>query len=327
MFQDILPNALKILEKFNINIVFVDIGARNGMYLLSDISQYIDAYGFEPNPEEYEKLVTGKTDSVMAGIILPNYHNASYYPYAISNFNGVSELNIYSGPGAGSLLEPNEERLREIVWKGECYKNNFYDTRFSSCKKKFQVETIMLNDFITNNFINYIDFLKIDVESSEYEVLEGAKKILSNVGVIKVETCFIPVREYDFDLLHYEIDPVQVGYKERVLPINYHPIGYADKYGQPLCCDAIYVNRSINEPSRALAQAMVLLDLGYIDEALHILINRASICDHGFFNILKNYRGGTKSESLRAVGYYCVDRIVNYASHIYQILKRIKRFL
>jgi FkbM family methyltransferase len=339
MYKDILPHSLQLLKDSGTNIIFFDVGARNGFFLLSDISQYVDAYGFEPNPEEYEKLLTGKTDSALAGITLPHYKKETYSSYALSNYNGTSELYIYSGPGAGSLIEPNEERLQEIICKDDITQKSFYDARFSRCKKKYDIKTVTLDDYASSTGINYIDFLKIDVEGSEYEVIEGAKEILSSVGVIKVETYFIPMRkgqkmfshldlilrDYDFDLVRYEIDPTQIGYKERMYPIYYQPAGYEDRYGQPLCCDAVYVNRSTSDPSRAFAQAMVLLDLGYLDESLHILKKKTSVCDPVFFDVLKYYRGGERSQRIRSKGYFCVDKMVDYLIRLYQLARRIKK--
>ena len=55
---DELVNLLPL----NKNINVVDVGARNGMTLLGDFSQYCNFYGFEPNPEEYKKLITDRTD-------------------------------------------------------------------------------------------------------------------------------------------------------------------------------------------------------------------------------------------------------------------------
>ena len=51
----------------NKNINVVDVGARNGMTLLGDFSKYCNLFGFEPNPQEYEKLITNTTDRQLRG--------------------------------------------------------------------------------------------------------------------------------------------------------------------------------------------------------------------------------------------------------------------
>jgi hypothetical protein len=57
------------LYLLNKNINVVDVGARNGMTLLGDFSQYCNLFGFEPNPQEYEKLITNTTDHRGGGFL------------------------------------------------------------------------------------------------------------------------------------------------------------------------------------------------------------------------------------------------------------------
>jgi hypothetical protein len=117
-------------------ITFVDIGSRNGVPELQDLARFVEACGFEPNPDEYEKLVTGKTDLFrIGGISSPSYRKLSYQPYAIGNRDGKSDFYITPGPGACGSLEPNLERLREIIWKGKAYKTNLGDDVFADYRK------------------------------------------------------------------------------------------------------------------------------------------------------------------------------------------------
>lgn len=305
MYPPFIPHAKKLLSDNGIKLTFVDIGSRNGIIELASIAEFVDAYGFEPNPDEYNKLVKGETDASKIGIKQPKYNSISFSPYAVGNVSGCFPFYVTKGPGAAGMLKPNIERLEEIHWQGFSFKKNLAEDIFA-IEKVVDVKIDTLNSFAKEKSLSYVDYLKIDVEGFEYEVLEGAGDLLNNVGVIKVEVCFIPMREkqklfsdvdillrrYGFDLLRYEISSVQIGLKERTTSWSFGPtVGFPERFGQPMQADAIYVNRSISDKKRCIAQAAVLLDKNYLDEALFILRNRAKLELHDFFELLKNYKG------------------------------------
>lgn len=295
----------KILSEKNISINFVDIGSRNLVVEMESLASLVNVYGFEPNPDEYRKILEKKTDASFLGVKSPNYKSISYSPYAISNIQGVSDFYVTVGPGAAGMLEPDTTRLKEIIWKGDEYKKNFADDIFT-VEKVIQVKTNTIEGFAKDNNISYIDYLKIDVEGSEYEVLESAGSLLEKVAVIKAEVCFIPFRKgqklfseldlllraHGFDLLKYEVVPEQVGLKARTQPWSFYPaVGVPEKYGQPIQADAIYVNRNITVPDRLIAQAAVLIEKHYLDEALYILNKKVQGIDPNLLAALKDYRG------------------------------------
>src|SRR4051812_31523131 len=126
MLSAVVSEVSRLLKERNVTINFVDIGSRNGVIEMRDIAKFVSAYGFEPNPEEYERLLSGNTEMKMVtGVTSPSYRHLSYSPYAIGDRNGESEFYVTPGPGACGMLEPNLERLREIIWKGRTYKKNF----------------------------------------------------------------------------------------------------------------------------------------------------------------------------------------------------------
>lgn len=328
MIHKFRPYALRLLSENSVIITFVDIGSRNGVLELPDLADFVEAYGFEPNPAEYRKLITGKTDrALITGASPPRYRKLSYFPFAMGNLCGKHEFYVTPGPGACGLLEPNLERLQEIVWKGEsANRKSFAEEHFAGFKK-IEVDVTTLETFAADQLIEHIDYLKIDVEGCEYEVIEGARKLLPKTGVIKVEVCFIPfrkgqklfshvdllLRDFGFDLLRYETTLGHVGYKERSRPVGYVPPGFSDPSGQPLSTDAIYVNRNISDSRSALAQAIVLLEKNYTDEALHILRTKTSVDDAEFFDLLRTFPG-SGGQRLTGLGYQTVEKIVGLIS-------------
>lgn len=325
MQKKIRDIAHKLLREHDVTLNLVDIGSRNGVLQIPDLAPFTDAYGFEPNPEEYDKLITGETDAAKFGIISPPYRSLRYYPYAISNTIGKRDFYVTPGPGAAGLLEPNLSRLKKITCHGgKRYRNNFGREVFDDYEI-IEVETTRLDEFCKQTEIKHIDLLKVDVEGSEYEVFEGSTSILPHTGIIYVETCFIPfrknqklfshvdllLRKYNFDLLHFEIVQGQIGYKILSEPTQYVPPYYYDPYGQPLSADAIYVNEKIADQKRALAQSIILLEKNFIDEALFVLRTRAHVDDNNIYDILiKTDLYFTPGQRIRRRGYKLVDDTV-----------------
>jgi len=101
-------------------------------------------------------------------------YNFNTYDLAISNHNGRAmfhaidiENNEYRNSGISSLKRGLTTDSR-----------NFID---------IEVEVVRMDAFIRENEIGSIDFLKLDVEGANYEVLEGFGDELSRVKAIQVE--------------------------------------------------------------------------------------------------------------------------------------------
>jgi FkbM family methyltransferase len=285
VFEALAEPTRQLLADAGVSLTLVDVGARNGVISLAEIARFTDAVGFEPNPREFAKLESGETGTRLIGIPPPPYRSLRHFPYALGAHDGTGTLFLTRATGAAGLLRPDIERLREIVWKAKPFEKSLGDDYFEVVGTE-SVEVRTLRTVAAEAEITHVDYLKIDVEGSEYEVLEGAADLLPSTGVIFVEVCFIPfrqgqrlfsdvdllLRDYGFDLLRYEILPHQVGYKIRARPVTWGPaFGFPDRYGQPLQGDAVYVNRTTSNPERAIAQAAVLIDLNYLDEAAFVL--------------------------------------------------------
>ncbi len=119
-----------------------------------------NVYIFEPHPQIFKEL--------------KKMYNFNSFEQAVSNaqgmvnFNAIDiENNEYDNTGISSLkngLTTNTENFIEV-----------------------NVEMIRMDSFMKNNKIVEIDFLKIDVEGVNYEVLEGFGKELQKVKVIQTE--------------------------------------------------------------------------------------------------------------------------------------------
>ena len=74
--------------------------------------------------------------------------------------------------------------------------NNFF--------QEIEVEQIKLSDYIKKNKIASIDFLKIDTEGYEYEVLVGTEEALSKINIVLFEHHYDDMikKNYNFSDIH-----------------------------------------------------------------------------------------------------------------------------
>lgn len=134
-----------------------------------------DILSFEPNPHAFELL-----QEATIGM-----ENVSIYNLAVNNYNGTATLNVCYGTngddpifeGASSLLESSE--WMDIHYQGP----------------KVEVPCVILDDWCATNDIDHIDFMWLDLEGLELQVLTSSPQILSKVKVIYTETNFRPFRK------------------------------------------------------------------------------------------------------------------------------------
>lgn len=164
----------KTYSQFEIEVekddIVVDIGANFGAFIkLAIDSGCKEIYSCEPNPncnDAIEKLYNKNK-------------NLHINRYAISNFNGFTELSIPleclgNSSAIGKLTE-------SMVDSGFNYLENsaFHTT----------VETITFQDFVKKNNLLKIDFLKVDCEGGENFIFNemNIKYIRDNVNKIAIE--------------------------------------------------------------------------------------------------------------------------------------------
>ncbi len=157
---------------------FFDVGAERGTdsIPLAIENPDIQFFAFEPNPYMVEVLKAQTSH-------LKNY---TIIQKAVSNFNGKANFNISKfGPvGVSSLLEFSS--TARTNWSGF----------FLSNDEKIDVEVIRLDSFIEDNNVGKIDYLHVDTQGSDLNVLEGLGKYLINVNEGQVEAALKPESLY-----------------------------------------------------------------------------------------------------------------------------------
>lgn len=161
------PEIIFFIELFNLNKsgIFFDIGANNGIYTYYAEKYLINhnIHAFEPNPDLFTHLV----------YLFPS---TNINKEALSNKEGESSIKIpyLKGIKNNSLgtLKHNYTEINETH-------ANYYT-----------IQTITLDHYLDSKHIEEIDFIKIDVEGYELEVLEGAKNIFKScqpVMMVEIE--------------------------------------------------------------------------------------------------------------------------------------------
>ncbi len=156
--------------------ILFDVGANNGSQWFNELSndqENTHVYMFEPTP-------------YLCGVIKQNYShlkNWALIEKAASNYTGVSTFNIagHVDWGCSSLMAFREERKE--TWPADRHDLNFTDS--------IEVEVITLETFLINNpDITYIDYLHVDAQGSDLNILKGLGDYINIVKQGAIEAAY-----------------------------------------------------------------------------------------------------------------------------------------
>ena len=142
-----------------VRVVF-DVGAAIGEYTVHFLRAFPNAvvYCFEPLPESFAKLVKRT---------VPYAGRVRLFPYGLHDHEGQLTLYVPPHPDGSS----------------------FFDKKGGS-SKKITVRVRRLDDVVREEGISRIDFMKVDVEGTEKEVLAGGKQTVAET----VASAFIEIQ-------------------------------------------------------------------------------------------------------------------------------------
>ena len=157
-----------LIKKFGFNdlsITVVDVGARQAnLDNWMNLGKKLHYYGFEPDEIECAKLNIRAQNAMWGG-------KEIYYPFALFSDKGKHKFYVTKNPGCSSLYKPNLKVTNFLELEEKI-----------SINKIVELKTQTLDYWSQTNNINPIDYIKIDVQGAELDVLKGGHSQISNPG-------------------------------------------------------------------------------------------------------------------------------------------------
>lgn len=197
-----------------------------------------------------------------------------HIPLALGKSVGESTLYVTHNPMCSSLYQPNEpfmSRFKDLV-------------ELAGLDFTLEIETTTLDAFCSQESVEAIDFLQIDVQGADLQVLEGASQILKTVLGIQIEVEFSPLyqdqplfadvdshlRARDFSL--FDIYTARRGRRQSPLVSAAHPgqLLWGDAF---YLCDLLQPTEMVHDksPAQIFKLACVADALDFPDYALELL--------------------------------------------------------
>ena len=160
--------------------IFIDIGAHHG----DTISDFLEIfsintiYAFEPSKENFNKL-KAKKDEIEKSISV----KIKIFPYGLGNKNDVLPLNEIADGVSNTF---NALNINSRYFKRKKFITTLFGIK-KFIKKKVPTKVIRLKEFIDQEKIDKIDFIKIDTEGFEFNILLGLENDIKKVKFILFE--------------------------------------------------------------------------------------------------------------------------------------------
>ncbi len=161
----------------------LDVGARGGFTLLPALHEFISVYMIEPDPASAEMLKNSD---------FSHFRKSTIDQLALSSSKGTAQLNITEHASMSSLLEPEREEFNRGF--GEMKNANDWGAGMKIAIT-VDVQTETLSGFHSKIGADFIDFLKLDTQGNELEILRSGEQLLKSgrVGVICTEVAYFPI--------------------------------------------------------------------------------------------------------------------------------------
>jgi len=221
--MDLLSEILKPSRLTSV----VDIGANpidgDPPYKAMLAAGLCDVTGFEPQPSALQRLEQAKGP------------RERYLPYALAD-GTERTLHVCALEGMTSLLVPNPDHLALF---------NLFPT-WGTVKERIPVKTRKMDDIAE---IGAVDFLKMDVQGAEREVLSHGQVKLKDCVVIQTEVSFVPLYQDQPSFGEMDLALRDMGFLPhsvtgtKIWPISPMVVGDAPNRGirQLLETDMVYV--------------------------------------------------------------------------------------
>tara|TARA_B110001450_G_C17507745_1_gene435072 strand:- start:49 stop:783 length:735 start_codon:yes stop_codon:yes gene_type:complete len=195
-YQIKIINYLKEKQFTKLNC-FIDIGGHKGESIKLFLKNFSISkiYSFEASPLNF-KILKENTQKIKK-----HYKNTeiTLENFALGKDNKKIQMN--------QSYESSSSTFSNINYKSKYFKKKNMILNFFSKKNfynKIDTKMITLGTYVIKNKIKKIDFLKIDTEGYEFEVLLGLKNEIKNVNLILFEHHYddMIIKNYKFSDIH-----------------------------------------------------------------------------------------------------------------------------
>lgn len=186
----------------NLTITALDIGARHGLNSdLIRIAPLTNYYGFEPDQEEYARLIQAQNET--------DWRKTRYIPSALYSQETELSLNLYRQRGCSSVLEA-DKNIGSLFEREEYY----------ILDGSIQMQARPLDQLVSEHGIASPDFMKIDVQGAEIECFKGGSQCLGNdLLAIRTEVSFAPI---------YKNQPLFSHIDQFLQPLGFAPMRFLE---------------------------------------------------------------------------------------------------
>jgi FkbM family methyltransferase len=166
--------AINEINEFNI----VDIGSAKGIqthwesFLFSSLKNKFNFFLFEPSRKDAEELREWYKD----------FSNVKVLEYALGDVNKNDIINITNFDQCSSVREPNMTILQKYN-VSPCFQ----------VKEQIKVDFYRYDHLFQKGLVSQPDFVKIDVQGFEYEVIEGFGSVIEQCIGIELEAHFYEI--------------------------------------------------------------------------------------------------------------------------------------
>jgi FkbM family methyltransferase len=186
VYRDSIEPEFQYLESFlDSTGVFVDVGASTGIYSIK-AAKHFGNNGVVLAIEPFLGVLPTLHHSIQAN----GFTNVRLRNFCVSDRTGV-----------------------RIFWRNFGKPNSFSLIKRDPSASPLSILTVSLDDLFKWEGLNRLDYLKIDVEGAEQEVLIGAKRVIEeHRPIIQIEVSIVnfPVQLVDYSIFHAPHSPNKV---------------------------------------------------------------------------------------------------------------------
>jgi FkbM family methyltransferase len=235
-------------------LVVCDVGARGGAPdELVSFYPFMTYHAFDADEKECARLNASRHP----------YHSLRVFPLFLGGAEGRIQFHFYKEPGQSSVYLP-APRYQELFGGNEF-----------GISGQCSMDTTTLDAVYQN--LPPPDFVKLDTQGSELDILRGAAAVLNTATLVECEVEFIPC--YQGQPLFHQVFEFMLDHGFELLYLN-RQIGQRKQIfngpcrGQVVFGDALFGKREDRmqayDTDRLVKSVLLLLNYGHLDVAFHV---------------------------------------------------------